>query len=125
MSSVFYFLVSNNIWFGIYVWSVFIMNKTQEALRMVIEVMTERGWYADKRCSDLIQTCKEALAELALQKMADNAKELGLDYCKHGSDSACKECYMEQVVIAQLSQNSTGFINPEGYKYDYDTGKKK
>ena len=38
------------------------MNKTQEALKMAIEVMTERGWYADKRCSDLIQICKEALA---------------------------------------------------------------
>ncbi len=39
---------------------------------------------------------KEALAELALERMAQNAKELGLDYCSHGSDSACKECYMEK-----------------------------
>lgn len=39
---------------------------------------------------------KEALAELALEQMAQNAKELGLDYCSHGSDSACKECYMEK-----------------------------
>jgi hypothetical protein len=43
------------------------MSKPQEALKMAIEVMTERGWYADKRCSDLIQTCKEALAECEQQ----------------------------------------------------------
>ena len=33
----------------------------------------------------------------ALYHMANNAREFGLEYCKHGSDSACKECYMENV----------------------------
>ena len=96
------------------------MNKTQEALKMAIDALL----YGTDHTKAVL-ACKEALAELSIQWMAENAKELGLDYCKHGSDSACKECYMEQAVIAQLSQNSTGFINPEGYKYDYDTGKKK
>ena len=50
-------------------------------------------------------------------------KALEQPACKHGvDDGCCKECYMEQI---QLAQNSKGFINPEGYKYDYDTGRKK
>lgn len=44
---------------------------------------------------DHVYACKEALAEMALDRMADNAREMGLKYCKHGSDNACKECYME------------------------------
>ena len=76
------------------------MNKTQEALKMAIDAIEFKGVRDSEdywlMMNKVRTTCKEALAELALQKMADNAKELGLDYCKHGSDSACKECYMEQ-----------------------------
>ena len=74
------------------------MNKTQEALKMAIEALELINEHAF-RCGlaqDAIKACKEALAELSIQWMAENAKELGLDYCIHGSDSACKECYMEQ-----------------------------
>ena len=79
------------------------MSKTQEALKMAILQMKAYGFMhlCNYQCDDqellkVIKICEEALAELALQNMADNAKELGLDYCKHGSDSACKECYMEK-----------------------------
>ena len=79
------------------------MNKTQEALIMAIEVMEEG--FGTLECEGMlphryqkaIQTCKEALAELALEQMAQNARELELDYCKHGSDSFCKECAMEEI----------------------------
>ena len=43
-----------------------------------------------------IRALKGKQNESALERMAENARELGLDYCKHGSDSACKECYMEK-----------------------------
>lgn len=80
------------------------MYKTQEALELAIKRLEKSnfelqgiGNYSCQIYNDkAIEACKEALAELALQEMAENAKELGLDYCKHGSDSACKECYMEQ-----------------------------
>ena len=78
------------------------MNKTQEALIMAIEVMEEGFGTLEcegmlpHRYQEAIKTCKEALAELALERMAQNAREIDLVYCKHGSDSACKECYMEK-----------------------------
>lgn len=50
---------------------------------------------------------EKALAEAALNKMQENAKELGLTYCKHGSDRACKECYMEQELKRKNYFNET------------------
>jgi alcohol dehydrogenase class IV len=57
-------------------------------------------------------------------KMAIEALELINEHafrCGLANDAiqACKEA------LAQPVQNSKGFINPEGYKYDYDTGRKK
>ena len=76
------------------------MNKTQEALRMAIEAIEFKGVRDSEdywlMMNKVRTACKQALAELSLQEMEENAKELGLGYCKHGSDSACKECYMEQ-----------------------------
>ena len=74
------------------------MNKTQEALKMAIKALNkEPNCMEDFEFKEeAISACKEALAELALEQMTENAKELGLDYCSHDSDSACKECYMEQ-----------------------------
>ena len=63
------------------------VNKTQEALKMAIEyleysvdVVKDIKGYNHKVILPVISACKEALAELALQEMADNAKELELDY---------------------------------------------
>ena len=75
------------------------MTKQNEALKMAIEALELINEHAF-RCGiaqDAIKACKEALAELALEQMAQNAREFGLVYCKHGSDSACKECYMEKI----------------------------
>lgn len=79
------------------------MNKQIEALKMAIEAMNnvsvEYGSLNMRPpvgTNEAIQACKQALAEAALNQMQKNAEELGLTYCKHGSDSACKECYMEQ-----------------------------
>jgi hypothetical protein len=53
---------------------------TKEALRLALEaletLMIERGSIYDKA----ITAIKEALANEALEKMAENARELGLDY---------------------------------------------
>ena len=75
------------------------MNKqTEEALRMAIEaIKTHVPHYVLERGYEPLIACKTALQENELYRMAENARELGLDYCKHGSDSACKECYMENV----------------------------
>jgi hypothetical protein len=63
------------------------MNKTQEALRMAIEALEEAqdmigdgGSSTPDYFKKQINACKEALAELSIQWMAENAKELGLDY---------------------------------------------
>ena len=89
------------------------MNKQIEALKMAIDdariglgkVRQYLGWQEPKedelsleilKAWKTLDACKEALAEAALNEMQKNAEELGLAYCKHGSDSACKECYMEQ-----------------------------
>ena len=75
------------------------MNKTTEALHKALKVLNclnNNRVYETAWVKGAINACKEALAELALEQMTENAKELGLDYCKHGSDSACKECYMEK-----------------------------
>lgn len=111
------------------------MNKqTEEALRMAIEGYEQclddlQGWaaYASeyfrekwdlsgdvKGHEDKINACKAALQEYALERMADNARELGLEYCKHGSDSACKECYMENV-----EQEPVAFINVTERKLEW------
>lgn len=55
------------------------MNKTQEALKMAIKALLT-GHHHKDLCEEAINACKEALAELALQEMTENAKELGLDY---------------------------------------------
>jgi len=56
------------------------MSKQQESLRLALEaletLMIERGSIYDKA----ITAIKEALANEALEKMAENARELGLDY---------------------------------------------
>ena len=53
---------------------------TEEALKLALEaletLMIERGSIYDKA----ITAIKEALANEALEKMAENARELGLDY---------------------------------------------
>lgn len=49
--------------------------KQTEALKMAIEVMTERGWHADKRCNDLITACKEALQSQEQENEASSLRE--------------------------------------------------
>ena len=62
------------------------MNKTQKALRMAIEALeastSETIQHDDyfTLVDEAHKACKEALTELSIQWMAENAKELGLDY---------------------------------------------
>ena len=92
------------------------MNKKDEALRMAIEALEYEEFCSNFLRVEAINACKAALEQptkmvtvpldkledmqrrlKALDRMAENVMELGLEYCKHGSDSACKECYMENV----------------------------
>ena len=52
--------------------------------------------------------------------IVDNADGMGSTFHPVG-----RLCHEAAEALAQLAQNSKGFINPEGYKYDYDTGRKK
>ena len=74
------------------------MNKTTEALHKALKVLNclNNRVYETVWVKGAINACKEALAELALEQMAQNAREFGLVYCKHGSDRYCKECAMEE-----------------------------
>ena len=60
-----------------------------EALKLAIEALTNAYWPTEsdlmpahniKECAEAITAIKEALANEALEKMAENARELGLDY---------------------------------------------
>jgi hypothetical protein len=60
-----------------------------EALRLALEALTNAYWPTDsdllpahnvKECGEAITAIKEALVNEALEKMAENARELGLDY---------------------------------------------
>jgi hypothetical protein len=53
-----------------------------EALRLALEALenAEYGDYYKKELNEAITAIKEALANEALEKMAENARELGLDY---------------------------------------------
>jgi hypothetical protein len=60
-----------------------------EALRLALEALTNAYWPTEsdlmpthniKECAEAITAIKEALANEALDKMAENARELGLDY---------------------------------------------
>jgi hypothetical protein len=62
---------------------------TKEALKLALEALTNAYWPTDsdllpahnvKECGEAITAIKEALANEALDKMAENARELGLDY---------------------------------------------
>lgn len=98
------------------------MNKqTEEALRMAVEMLEiakkETKTFDYIGYEKAINACKAALQEYALDRMAENARELGLEYCKHGSDSACKECYMENV-----EQEPVAWMDSEGrFRKDYKT----
>ncbi len=63
--------------------------QTQEALKMAIEALQNNQTYdwkgnpltaLDEANEKVINACKEALKEDALDRMADNARELGLIY---------------------------------------------
>ena len=62
------------------------MNKTQESLELAIKALeastNETIQHDDyfKLVDEAHKACKEALTELSIQWMAENAKELGLDY---------------------------------------------
>lgn len=70
------------------------MNKqTEEALRMAIEAI-EEDWHLIPMPDYAVKTinaCKAALQEDALDRMAENARELGLDYDEQGCLS-CVTC---------------------------------
>ena len=84
------------------------MNKQQEALKLALDALTDRGQrhpddYKELK-NDAITAICEALADSALDRMAENARELGLDYeptqqrpqnCGTGYCS-CIECPYEQ-----------------------------
>jgi hypothetical protein len=58
---------------------------TKEALRLALEALSEAHYVVEhrqdvKKREQAITAIKEALANEALDKMAENARELGLDY---------------------------------------------
>ena len=86
---------------GIETWKLepfFTLQSLQEHDNKVIEKCAkEVENLRDGICiAEIIRALKGKQNESALERMAENARELGLDYCSHGSDSACKECYMEK-----------------------------
>jgi len=57
---------------------------TKEALKLALEALQptpyKDDWTVAKETNKAITAIKEALANEALEKMAENARELGLDY---------------------------------------------
>ena len=72
------------------------MSKKDEALKLALEAL-ERHAELGLLAGSTITAIREALADSALDRMAENARELGLDYeppCKTGSQctSKCQQC---------------------------------
>ena len=100
---------------------------TKEALKLALEALTNAYWPTEsdlmpahniKECAEAITAIKEALANEALEKMAENARELGLDYEPDGTHHnkpqkrpqncgtgycSCIECVMEPAVPDALT----------------------
>ena len=57
---------------------------SKEAMKLALEALEVLGWQPTEEAMDYrdnaITALREALAEQALDKMAENARELGLDY---------------------------------------------
>ena len=98
-------------------------DKKTEALKLALECIEawDRGanasdYWRDR--FDAITAIREALADSALDRMADNARELGLDYeppCKTGSQctSKCQQCEQpaqQQEPVAWITQNGKGWL---------------
>ena len=83
------------------------MNKQQEALRLALEALEVATTPLARDRQEVLRAqaaIREALADCALERMAENARELGLDYepaqqrpqnCGTGYCS-CIECPYEQ-----------------------------
>ena len=99
---------------------------SKEAMKLALEALEVLGWQPTEEAMDYrdnaITALREALAEQALDKMAENARELGLDYepiqcpiCK-AEDSPYPKCgcvtYVEQPAqqepVAYLCENAVG-----------------
>ena len=90
------------------------MNK-DEALNIALEALTNAYWPTEsdlmpahniKECAEAITAIKEALANEALEKMAENARELGLDY------------EPEQEPVAWIWEKEDGYTSIETHSLD-------
>ena len=74
---------------------------SKEAMKLALEALEVLGWQPTEEAMDYrdnaITALREALAEQALDKMAENARELGLDY-----EPA------QQEPVAYLCENAVG-----------------
>ena len=104
------------------------MSKQTEALKLALSTLAnardwvgndpEGRWDEDEMYDELCNMVKfvsEALADSALDRMAENARELGLDYeppCKTGSQctSKCQQC---EQPAQQPHCNDCGGFDPE------------
>ena len=105
------------------------MNKQQEALKLALEALeyihegannqgphTGISWRCVSNKADpAITAIRKALADSALDRMAENARELGLDYeppCKTGSQctSKCQQCeqpaQQQEQIVAWITNGS-------------------
>jgi hypothetical protein len=111
---------------------------TKEALKLALEALEScdaahitdggRQWYDEKLVDKAITAIKEALANEALDKMAENARELGLDYepaqdgeCKYCTDG-CPACdarkLPEQEPVAWIWEKEDGYTSIETHSLD-------
>lgn len=53
------------------------MNKQYEALKLVIDFLNREGFIEEHEIQNVIETCKEALAEIALDELVQTSQEMG------------------------------------------------
>ena len=80
------------------------MNKQTEALKLALEAL-ERALSDDRpyivQCKEAITAIREALADSALDRMAENARELGLDYGPAQKQEPVAYSYTSRITGAQ------------------------
>ena len=93
------------------------MSKQIEALKLALEAL-ERHAELGLLAGSTITAIREALADSALDRMAENARELGLDYeppCKTGSQctSKCQQCeqpaQQQEPIRVPVTDNTYGY----------------
>ena len=81
---------------------------TKEALELSLEALEYRGVGSWRKKQPAITAIKQALANDALEKKAENARELGLDYEPVAYDKTEMNCFVQDLYDKKMQEGKHG-----------------